>query len=119
MPGQEILGEDLAPFEHRPLAVRPEDAQPLFPEHVDNAQSERLFRADHGQVDALGPGEGEQAGDIVGGDVDTGGHGADAGIAGRTEEFRSLRRLGQFPDERVFAAAATYHENFHGPRSVR
>ncbi len=42
----------------------------------------------------------------------------DAGVAGRAKEFGDARALGQFPNQRVLAAAAADDEDFHKLRAA-
>ena len=66
-------------------------------------------------------GEGQQAGQVFGAEVDALDQGAvlrqaflgDAGIAGRAPEAGDVRRLRQFPDQGVLAAAGADDQNLH------
>ena len=91
-----------------------------MPGKVHDAQGQGVIRANNGEV-GLFLGQGEQAGQIVGGNVDALDQGAafcqpfvgDAGIARRGPELGDMRGLGQLPNQRVLAATGANHEEFH------
>ena len=116
---EELLGVGLAAFQLRGRGGRAEDAMSGGAEAVDHARHQRHFRADHGQRDAFAFDQREQAVDVGGFDcgIATAGFGRGAGIARRDNHFRHARRLRKLPRQRVFAAAGTDDEEFHGEPS--
>ena len=96
----------------------------MFLEQIHDAQRERIVRADDGEINFLFLREGEQLGQIFRADVDAFDQCAvfgepflrDAGVARRAPHLRGVRRLRQFPDQRVFASARTDDEEFHFER---
>ena len=109
----EPLGESLGRFELGGLAVGAPDAQAVAAEQVDDAQGQGVVRAHDGQVGPVLLGKGQQAGKVVGGqgdvlDGDAAGRQALEGrsrVARGAPEALGVRRLGQFPHQRVFATA--------------
>ncbi len=61
----QVFGKSLARLDDRRTAAGTEDRQPLFLEAIDDAERQRQFRADHGEVDGFAPGEGQQAVEVV------------------------------------------------------
>jgi hypothetical protein len=59
------------------------------------------------------PDQGDDAIEIHDRDGYTFGMNRDSGIARRGDDFRHQRALRQFPDDRVFPTAATYHHDLH------
>ena len=117
----ELLRENFGRLELRRLLVRPPDAQAVFLEQIHDAQRQRIVRPDDGEVGFLFLREREQLRQIFRADVDAFDRRAvfreaflrDAGVARRAPHLRDVRRLRQFPDQRVLASARTDDENFH------
>ena len=123
----ELLGENLGRLELRGLLVRPPDAQAVFLEQIHDAQRQRIVRADDREFDFLFLREREQLRQIFRADVHAFDRRAvfgeaflrDAGVARRAPHLRDVRRLRQFPDQRVFAPARTDDENVSLPADYR
>jgi hypothetical protein len=69
--------------------------------------------ANNRQVNAAVSGESNQPRHVISSDVDVLGVKSGTGIARSTPNFFHLRRLGEFPDERVFATTRSNDENLH------
>jgi hypothetical protein len=87
---------------------------------IHDAQRERIVRPDDGEFDFLFLREREQPGKSSALMLthSTARHFwraflCDAGVAGRAPHLRDVRRLRQFPNQRVFASARTDDQNFH------
>ena len=117
-----MLREDFGGLELGGFLVRPPDAQAVLPEQIHDAQRQRIVRPDDGEVGAVLPGEGAQAGQVFGAELDALDRRAvlceaflrDAGIAGRAPQSGDVRRLRQLPDQRVLAAAGADNQDLHG-----
>ena len=109
----------------RGFLVHAPDAQTVFLEQIHDAQRERIVRPDDGEFDFLFPRECEQLRQILRADVDAFDRVAqpfapgepahflrDAGVARRAPHLRDMRRLREFPHERVFASARTDDAEF-------
>ena len=112
---QEILGEGLRAFELRRGLRGPKQRSPAASNVSHEADDQRRLGADDGQVDLFPLREGEQGGDVVGGDVDVGRVRLEprAGVARRDEDLRHARRLRDLPGQCVFATAGTDDQDFH------
>ena len=84
----------------------PKISRPRGREEIDDAAIERQLGTDDGEVDALALGKREHGFDIGGVDGDAGRDVAHAGIARRADHRFDGRLRGQFPGQRVLAAAA-------------
>ena len=115
MAPQELLGEGLRSLELRRRAPRPETFQAGLRELVDDAGHERRFGSDDRQVNLLRARERDQAGHVIGGDVDVAylGFVRGAGIAGSDNDFGDSRGRGALPGQRVLAAASADDQYFH------
>jgi hypothetical protein len=111
--GAEVLHEALGAFERRRRGARPEGLDAGLGQAVGQAQDQGRLGADHHVVDALLPGEGDQAVDVLGADRHALGLPRDAGVARRAVELVAQRRGRDGPAERVFAPAAADHQNPH------
>ena len=60
MPGHELLGEHLAPFQTRRRGRRTEDLEPLFDEAIHDARHQRRLRAHNGEVHPVFLGKGAE-----------------------------------------------------------
>ncbi len=109
----ELLGEYLARFELGRRARRAEDLQPVLLEAVDDAERQRLFGADDGQVDLFLLHETHEPLELVRFDVDVDAFDRGAGVPRRAIDALGARRLRQFPDQSVFAAAFADDEDLH------
>ena len=110
---QELLRENLAAFELGGALVRTENAKAAGLKNVHDTGAQRRFGADNGEIDLLPGSKCGQRRHIGGGDRHALGQVGNAGIAGSAKEFCDPRALGEFPDERVFAPAASDDEDFH------
>src|SRR5205807_726605 len=95
--------EDLAGLYLGRFPCRAEDTQPRGLEDVDDAAAQRVFGADHRQVDLLFLGEAKKGIEVVGLDGYVGAVRGGAGVAGSAEHALDAWRLGQFPNEGVLA----------------
>ena len=105
----------------------PQILQAVFLEQIHDAQRQRVVRADDGEINFLLLREGEQLRQIFRAELTHSTSCAvfresflrDAGVARRAPHLRDVRRLRQFPDQRVFASARTDDENFHFERLLQ
>ncbi len=109
----DALGEDLAALQLGRGARRAEDLEPFRRQFVGDAHRERVLGADDGEVHALFADELHEADEVVRAERDAFGLPRDSGVAGRAIDFLHQRRLGDFPDERMLAAAAADDEDLH------
>ena len=109
----EGLREGLAALELSCSAARPEDAKPVRREEVDDAAIEWQLRTNDGEIDAFALREREERVDIASADISDANATRDARVSGRGEDFGDAPFRGQFPDERVFAGAASDNEDSH------
>ena len=87
-------------------------------EGIDEAEGERDFGADDDEVDFLGLGEGDETGDVVGGDGEAGDVLGDAGVAGGGDDA-GVRGGGEEGfNEGVFAATGADDEDVARKRHV-
>ena len=110
----ELLGEALGAFELGRRLGRSEDLDAGRRKAVGHARHQRRVGADHDEVDFQPLGERHLARDILGADIDAFGDLGDAGIAGGAVELGAERRGRNRPAQRMFAAAAAYHQDSHG-----
>ncbi len=112
----------------RGFLVRAPDALAVFLKQIDDAEGERIIRADDGEFDFLFLREREELGQIFGGDINAFDRLPgllkslllNSRVAGRAPHLRDVGRLREFPNERVLASAGTNDENFHkGVRRLR
>ena len=114
----EALRENFRGFELRGFLVRSPNAQAVLFEQIDDAEGQRIVGANDREVRAHLAREGEQPGQVLGGDVDAFDRLAgfcdalvgDAGIPRRAPHLRDARRLRQLPDERMLPPARTYDQ---------
>ncbi len=105
----------------RGFLVRPPNPQAVFLEQIHDAQRERIVRADDGEFDFLFLREREQFRQIFGANVDAFDRRrffasrscAMPALPGAHQICVGVRRLRQFPNQRVFASARTDDQNFH------
>src|ERR1019366_6047107 len=108
-------------LELRGFLVRPPYSQSVFLEQIHDAERERIVRANDGEVGFLFLRKREQLRQILRAEIHTLDQRrifgesflCDARIARRAPHLRDVRRLRQFPNQRVFASARTDDENFH------
>ncbi len=110
---QQVLAEDLAPFELGCRLAGAENAQFLGLERVDNAERERLFGPDDREADIVLLGELDEARKIGRADVDVLGHARRARVARRDEDAVDVRTLPKLPGQRMLAPATTDHQELH------
>ena len=110
---EELLGEVLGALELGGGLGRAEDRQAGGAEGIDHAGGQRGLGADHGEGDLLAPGQLDQHLDVGDRHVLQQLLGSGAGVARRDQHAGNLGRLGEFPGQRVFAAAGTDDEDFH------
>ena len=108
----QLLGKDLAALDARGGFGRAEDGQAVLLKLVHDAFGERPLRADHGEVNAVLLGKGDEGGDVGGADGDVVGDGGGAGVAGGDEDFTGLGALRQLPDDGVLPGARADNEKF-------
>ena len=104
------------------LLVWAPDAPTVLLPQIHDAQRQRVVRPDDGEVGAVLPGEGEEAGQVFRAQVNAldgravlrQAFAGDAGIAGRAPHLRNMGRLRQFPNQCVLAPAGADDEDFHG-----
>ena len=77
------------------------------------SSSAARLRPDDGEVDGLALREAQKAVHVVRREVEALGVPRDPGVAGRAVDAVDLGRLGDLPDERVLAAAASDDEDLH------
>jgi len=105
---EKALCENLTAFQARGVAARPDDEFAFGAELVDYAVDQRHLGSDDGQIGA----------DVLGDFEERGGFGyaatdaRDPRITGRCEDF-DVRRLRQFPTQRMLAPAAAEDQNLH------
>ena len=116
VPDHEVLGERLRGLEPCGRGGGAEDTQTLGAEEIDDPHGQRIIGADHGQIDRLGLGQGDQSGQIGGGHRVVRGQGGCSRISGGAVEALHPRALGELPDQGVLAAARTDHQDIHSER---
>ena len=89
MTGQELFAERFGSLEPCAGLAWPETPQTRCRKLIDDAEHQRCFRSNHGEVDAFAPGKGQQTLDIVcrDGDVTAAGLKRRPGITGRNQHF--------------------------------
>lgn len=108
---QDLLRENLGGFEASAVGFGTVNGDAGCEEFVGEAEGERDFGADDDEVDFLALGEGDEAGDVVGGDGEAGDVLGDAGVAGSGDDA-GLRGGGEESfDEGVFAATGADDED--------
>jgi len=85
--------------------ARSEGGQAGLREPIREPGDERRLRPDHGQVDALAPGEVDELAMGVDADVDAARVARDAGIAGCREQRVHQRALRDLPSQRVLSTS--------------
>ena len=83
------------------------------PQPVGNADYQRAFGADDGEIDGVPPDESLDCVDILGADGDALGHRGNAGIAGSAVERVEVGAAADGISKRVLSAAAADEEHFH------
>ncbi len=111
---KKALCENFAAFEARGVAVGADDEFAFGAELVDYAIDQGRFGTDDGQVGADAFGDFEERGGFgyAGGFGYTGADAGDPRIARCREDF-NVRRLRQFPTQRMLAPAAAEDQNLH------
>ena len=93
----------------------------MFLKQIRDAQCQRIVRPDDSEFDFLFLREREEFRQIIRAEIDASDNGIvfrepflrDAGVARRAPHLRGVRRLREFPDQRVFASARTDDKDFH------
>ena len=116
MAHHEVLGKILGAFELRCFLRWPENAMTGGAHRIDDTCSERRFGADHGQRDFIFLNKINNLLIITEHDVMHAILARRACIARRNKHFRYPQRLREFPRQRMFAATAADHQNFHKGR---
>ena len=111
---QRSLVKPLEPSSCAAALRRPERLDARGREIVDDAGGQRRLRSDHDEIDLVAPAESDHRGMIRDIERHAFGFARDAGVARRAPEFRQQRGRGDFPGQRVFAAAGTEQKNVHG-----
>ncbi|MNN32543.1 hypothetical protein D3C81_1462660 [compost metagenome] len=111
----ERLGEVLGRFQLRSRLARPEDAQALGAEDIDDAGRQRCLRPDHGKGHAFALGKGGDdlrigQRNVLQALVERG-----PAVARRHVHHLYLGGLGQFPGQRVFTSTRADNQYFHDP----
>ena len=94
-------------------AVGPSSSRPAAANSVGNAEAQRQFRSDDGEVDLFAVGQVEdrrRVRDVAG---NRPGDSRDAGISGCADQFADVPIGGQPGNEGMFPGAAADHENSH------
>ena len=107
---EELFRENLGGFEARAVGFGAVDGKADFVQAVGEAEGERDFGADDDELDFFALREGDEAGDVVGGDGDAGGFEGDAGVARGAEDAGCGGRGEEGADEGVFASAGADDE---------
>ncbi len=110
---QQVLAEDLAPFQLGGRLVGTEDAQLGGLKGVDQAADQGHFRADDGQLDVVLLGELDEPRDVGGRNVDIFRVEGRAGIARRDEDASHSPALAEFPCQRMLAPAIADYQHVH------
>ena len=115
MPGQEILGKGLGTFQLRRRLPGSKAGQARRREQIADAQNQRHFRADDGQIDMMRLGKPEQVRRIIGGDRYIGHLGFQGGarIARRDVDIADPAGLRHLPGQGMFAATAANDQDIH------
>ena len=113
------LANALEPSSRGDLARGPEGGDAACGQRVDQTGDERRLGPDDDEVDRLALGRRGQGVDVVDADVEQVGVGGDAGVAGRAEHLRRLRRAPQRADDRVLAPARADDEDLHAATDSR
>ena len=109
----QVLCKHLAAFNPRRRPVRSEGCDPGFVHRVNHAQHKRIVRRDDAEIDAALLCQRDHPFDVRRLDRHTYGVGRNAPIAGRAADLRHCGVFTQLADQRMFAAAAADHQNFH------
>ena len=104
MAKHEFLSKGLAGFKHCRALGGPEGAHSPAGQLIDQAEAQRDFRANDGQVRLLGDGYSDHVGQILLVNRHASGQLRDTAIAGCTDDFIDARRLANGPDQSVLAA---------------
>jgi len=115
----ELPSERLAALKLRGTFGRPKDAQAALLEGVHDAEIERDFGSDDGQVHGEFLGEGDQCGDIFHIAGKAFGFLSDAAVARGTVKLGNARRLPQLPRYCVLASATADDQHLHGGMSIK
>jgi hypothetical protein len=108
-----FLGEGLVGFQGGSRLGGSKGLDSLFFQGIDQAEGQRVFRADDHEVCLKLLGGFYQGRDVVGLDGQKVAEGGHARVARGDEESRAAGRLFDFPGEGMFAAAGTDEENIH------
>ena len=82
---QNLFRENLRSFQTSAVGFGPVNGNADFVQAIGEAEGERDFGADDDEVDFFALSEGDEAGDIIGGDGDAGRFEGDTGVAGCAE----------------------------------
>ena len=110
---QQILAEDLAPFELSRAFRGAEDAELLGLEGIDNSGNQRSLRADHGQLNGILLGEADESGNILRGNIDVHRIRCGAGVSRRDEDGAGARAVAQLPRQGVLASPVADDQDVH------
>ena len=88
---------------------------PASRKRVDEPRDERHLGPDDDEVDGFVARRRDQRVEIIDGDLEQPRIGGDAGVAGRAEQLRPLRRARERADERVLATPGADDKDLHGP----
>ena len=109
----EVLGKDLAALDDSGVLPGAEAGDPGLLQDVHGPQDQGIVGGHHGEVHGVGPGKGQDAGDVGGRNAGALRVGGNAAVAGQGEDPLRPWVLLQFFDDGVLAAARTDYKNFH------
>ena len=109
----ELLGEALARFQLRRRLGCAEDRPSALLELIHNAQRERQFGADDGEIRIQAAGKLDERIDALDVDSDALSVGGNSTVAGRAIDFFDAWRLPQLPDDCVLATTTADDQDFH------
>ena len=113
MPGAQLLGKGLGPFQLGSGLRRAEHRHSGSAQAVSQPVYQRRFRPDHDQPDALRGAEFHDLGMIAKIECDQFGMIGYARVARTGEQFRAQAGLRQLPRQRMFAATRTDQQDIH------
>ena len=116
MAPHEVLRESLRGFQLRGGRAGAENFQSRRLERIGDPEGERVIRPDHREPDVPGFREVGEPGNVVRSERDIFAQLRGARISGRAENFVDPWRPGEFPRERVLAAAGADDEDVHDPK---
>ena len=115
----QLLRVDLRALQARRGLARAESRDPGVGERVDQALDQGRLGPDDHQVDGLIARGGDQAGYVLGTDVQAPGVVSDAGVPRRAQQLRMPLGAGERPRDRMLAPAAADDQDPHGLDRVR